>query len=155
MTDADYANDLGILININVPGWSLLQSQEQAVGSIDFNENVKKTEYMAFKQKRAISTLSGKPLNLVDKFTYHESHMSPTESYAKIHLTEARNFTVMLLIMWKSYLSDKIKRNCFQAVALSIVLYRCTILIQTKHIEKKLDGNYIKMLLTVLNKTWN
>ena len=38
-------------------------------------------------------------------------------------------------IIWKSDLSDKIKRNFIQIVAVSILLYRCTIRTLTKRIE--------------------
>ena len=35
-----------------------------------------------------------------------------------------------------------------------IVLYGCTTWTLTKHMEKKLGGNYTRMLRTVLNKSW-
>ena len=37
------------------------------------------------------------------------------------------------------------KCSFFQAVVLSILLYRCTTWTLTKRLEKKLDGNYNKM----------
>ena len=54
--------------------------------------------------------------------------------------------------IWKSDLSDKIKRYFLQAMAMSILLYGCTTWTQPKHIEKKLDENYIRMLPDVLNE---
>ena len=45
-----------------------------------------------------------------------------------------------------SHLSDKIKRDFFQAVAALVQLYRCTSRTLTKCMEKKIDGNYTKML---------
>ena len=36
----------------------------------------------------------------------------------------------------------------------SVLLYSCTTLTQTKHLEKKLDGNYTRMVCAVLNKSW-
>ena len=53
----------------------------------------------------------------------------------------------------KSDLSDKIKRNFFQAAVVSILLYGCTTWTLTKRIEKKLDGNYKIMLRAVINKS--
>ena len=53
----------------------------------------------------------------------------------------------------KSDFSDKMKHEVFQAVAVSVVLYGCTIWTLTKHLKKKLDGNYKKMLHAVLNKS--
>ena len=51
-------------------------------------------------------------------------------------------------------LSDKMKRSFFQAAVVSILLYGCTTWTLTKRLEKKLDGNYTRMLRAVLNKSW-
>ena len=48
----------------------------------------------------------------------------------------------------------KIKRSFFQAAATSILLYGCTTWTLTKPLEKKLDGNYTRMLRAILNKSW-
>ena len=37
---------------------------------------------------------------------------------------------------------------------MSILLYGCTIWTVTKRMEKKLDGNYTRMLRAILNKSW-
>ena len=55
--------------------------------------------------------------------------------------------------IWKSDLTDKMKRSFFQAAVTSILLYGCTIWTLTKPLEKKLDGNYIRMLRAILNKS--
>ena len=46
------------------------------------------------------------------------------------------------------------KRSLFQAAVLSILLYGCTTWTLTKRLEKKLDGNYTRMLRAILNKSW-
>ena len=46
------------------------------------------------------------------------------------------------------------KRSLFQATIVSILLYGCTTWTQTKRLEKKLDGNYTRMLRAILNKSW-
>ena len=46
------------------------------------------------------------------------------------------------------------KRSFFQAAVASILLYWCTTWTLTKRLEKKLDGNYTKMLRVILNKSW-
>ena len=56
--------------------------------------------------------------------------------------------------LWKSDLSDKMKCCFFQAAVISILLYRCATWMLTKWLEKKLDGNYTRMLLAILNKSW-
>ena len=46
------------------------------------------------------------------------------------------------------------KRSFFQAAVPSILLYGCTTWTLTKRLEKKLDGNYTRMLRAILNKSW-
>ena len=49
---------------------------------------------------------------------------------------------------------NKMKRSFFQATVVSILLYGCTTWTLTKHMEKKLDHNYTRMLRAILNKSW-
>ena len=44
------------------------------------------------------------------------------------------------------------KRSFFQAAVISILLYGCTTWTLTKRLEKKLVGNYTRMLQAILNK---
>ena len=46
---------------------------------------------------------------------------------------------------------DKMKRSFFRAVIVSILLYGCTTWTLNKWMEKKLDGNYTRMLRAILN----
>ena len=59
-----------------------------------------------------------------------------------------------LSVIWKSDLTDKMKRSFFQAAVVSMLLYGCTTWTLTKRMEKKLDGNYTRMLRAILNKSW-
>ena len=52
------------------------------------------------------------------------------------------------------FMADEMKRSFFQAVVVSILLYGCTTWTLTKRLEKKLDGNYTRMLWALLNKSW-
>ena len=47
-----------------------------------------------------------------------------------------------------------LKESFFQAAVVSILLYGCTTWTLTKRLEKKLDGNYTRMLRAILNKSW-
>ena len=60
----------------------------------------------------------------------------------------------MIEIIWKSNLTDKMKRSFFKAADESVLLYGCTTRTLTKRLEKKLDGNYTRMLRAILNKSW-
>ena len=109
---------------------------------------------MHFKQTGDISTRGGSSLKLVDKFTYLESSVSSTEKDVDTWLTKEGTAINKLVVIWKSDLTDKMKRSFFQAAVMSILLYGCTTWTLVKRMEKKLDGNYTRMLRAILNKSW-
>ena len=109
---------------------------------------------MCYNQTGDISTLDRTPLKLVYKFTYLGSSVSSTEKDIDTWLMKARTAINRLWIIWKSNLTDKMKRSFFQAAVVSILLYGCTTWTLTKRLEKKLDGNYTRMLRVILNKSW-
>ena len=90
----------------------------------------------------------------VDKFTYLGSSVSSTEKDIDTRLTKAWIANDRQSIIWKSDLTNKMKRSFFQAAVISILLYGCTTWTLTKRLVKKLDGNYTRMLRAVLNKSW-
>ena len=154
MTDANYANDIALLANTPNQAETLLHSLERATAGIGLHVSAQKTEFMCFNQKGDISTLDGTSLKLVDKFTYLGSSVSSTEKDIDTRLTKAWTAIDRLSIVWKSNLTDKMKRSFFQAVVVSILLYGCTTWTLTKRLEKKLDGNYTRMLRAILNRSW-
>ena len=154
ITDADYADDIAILANTPDQAETLLHSLERAAASIGLHVNAHKTEYMCYNQTGDISTLEGTPLKLVDKFTYLGSSVESTEKDIETRLTKAWTAINRLSTIWKSDLTDKMKRSFFQAAVTSILLYGCTTWTLTKRLEKKLDGNYTRMLRAILNKSW-
>ena len=109
---------------------------------------------MCYNQTGDISTLDGDPLKLVDKFTYLGSSVSSTEKDIDMQLMKAWTAINRLSIIWKSDLTDKMKRSFFQAAVVSILLYGCTTWTLTKQLEKNLHGNYTRMLRAILNKSW-
>ena len=46
------------------------------------------------------------------------------------------------------------KRSFFQEAIVSILLYGCTAWTLTERMEKRLDGNYTRMLRAILNRSW-
>ena len=70
---------------------------------------------MCYNQTGDISTLEGTPLKLVDKFTYLGSSVESTEKDIETRLMKAWTAINKLSIIWKSDLTDKMKRSFFQA----------------------------------------
>ena len=108
---------------------------------------------MCYNQTGDISILEETPPKLVDKFSYLGFSISSTEKDIDTRLTKAWTAIDKLSIIWKSDLTDKIKRSFFRAAVVSILLYGCTTWTLTKRLEKKLDGNYTRMLRAILNKS--
>ena len=129
-------------------------SLKRAATGIGLHVNAHKMEYMCFNQTGDISTLNGSSLKLVDKFTYLGSSVSSTETDIDTRQTKALTAIDRLSVIWKSDLTDKMKRSFFQAAIVSILLYGCTIWTLPKRLEKKLDGNYTRMRRAISNKSW-
>ena len=109
---------------------------------------------MYFNQTGDISKLNCSSLKLLDKFTYIGNSVSSTETDITTWLAKAWTAIDKLSVIWKSDLTEKIKRSFFQAAVVSILLYGCTTRTLTKLMEKKLDGNYTRMLRAILNMSW-
>ena len=116
--------------------------------------NAHKTEYMCYNQTGGFSTLDRTPLKLGDKFTYLWTRVSSTEKNIDTRLNKAWTGITRLSIIWKSDLTDKMKRSFFQAAVVLILLDGCSTWTLTKRLEKKLDGNHTRMLRAILNKSW-
>ena len=153
ITDADYADDIAILANTPDQAETLLHSLERAAASIGLYVNAHKTEYMCYNQTGDISTLEGTPLKLVDKFTYLGSSVESTEKDIETRLTKAWTAINRLSIIWKSDLTDKMKRSFFQAAVTSILLYGCTTWTLTKRLEKNATCNLKQVLAATPHKT--
>ena len=133
ITDADYTDDIALLTNTPAQAQTLLQS----VG-IGLDINTDKIEYICFDQRGDISTLKCGSLKLVNKFTHLSSRVSLTETDINPGLAKARIANDRLSVIWKSDLTDKIKRSFFQVGVVSILLYGCTTWMLTKRVEEKL-----------------
>ena len=75
ITDADYADDIALLVNAPAHAESQLHSLEWAAAGIGVHVNAHKMEYMCFNERLNISSLK-----LVDKFTSVGSSVSSTET---------------------------------------------------------------------------
>ena len=131
----------------------ILHSLEWAAAGIGLHLNAHKTGYISFNLTGDIFTLNGSSLKLVDKFTYQGISVSSTEIDIDTRLLKAWTANDSVSVIWKSDLTEKMKRRFFQAAVVSIMLYGYTTWTQTKRMEKKLDGNYTRMLRAILNKS--
>ena len=113
----------------------------------------KKDGLYVLNQTGDISTLNGSSLKLADKFTYLGRRVSLTDTDIDTRWTNAWTAIDRLSVIWKSDLTDKMKRSFFQAAIVSLLLYGCTTCTLTKRLEKKLNGNYLRMLRAILNKS--
>ena len=113
ITDADYTNDIALLANTPAQAETQLQGLERAAAGIGLHVNEDNMEYMCFNQRGDISTLYNSSLKLVNMFTYLESNVSSTEK--DINTRQAKAWTIIdsLLVIWKSDLTNKIKRSFF------------------------------------------
>ena len=152
--DADYTDDIALQANTTGQAEFLLLNLEQAAAGIGLHVYAHKTEYICFNQTDDVSTQNGSSLKLVDKITYIGSSVSSTENDINKQLAKVWTAIDRLSVIWKSDLTDKIKRSFFQAAVVSILLYGCTTRTLTKRMEKKLDCNYTSILRTILNKSW-
>ena len=110
ITDVDYADDLALLANTPNQAETLLHSLEWAAPGIGLHVNAHKTEYMCYNQTGNITTLDGASLRLVDNLGIS---VSSTENDIDKRLTKAWTAIDRLSIIWKSDLTDEMKRSFF------------------------------------------
>ena len=144
-----YADEIAVLENTPAQAETLLHSLERAACGIGLNLNSDKTEYMCFNQRGDIFTLKGEPLKLADKFTFFGSSVSSTKNDVNMQLAKAWTDIARLSVIWKSDLTDKMKRSFFP----SISRIDTAIWTLTKHMEKKPDGTYTRTLRAIVNKS--
>ena len=135
ITDADNADDIALLVNAPAQDETQLLSLERATAGIGHHVNAHKTKYMCINQTGDISRLNGSSLKLVDQFTYLGSSVLSTKTDIDTRL--AWRAINRLSVIWRSDLTDKMKRSFFQAAVVSILLYGCTTWTLTKRMEKK------------------
>ena len=107
---------------------------------------------MCYNQIGDISTLDGTPLKLVDKFTYLGSSISSTKKDIDTRLMKAWTAINRLSIIWKSDLTDKMKRSFFQAAVVLIQLYGCTTEEARRQLHKNAASNIEQVLAATPHK---
>ena len=108
---------------------------------------------MCFNQRCDISTLKGGPLKLVDKFTYLGNDISSTDNDINMRLAKAWTAIESLSVIWKSDLTDKIKRSIIQAAVVSILLYGRTTWTDGDKTWRQLHKNAASRIVQVFEAT--
>ena len=156
ITDIDYADDLAVVTDNIKDANTLLNKLEEVSKEIGLNINTAKTEYMTLNidntdNTNKIKSLNGNEINKVNDFKYLGSYISSTEKDLDIRLAKSWSALNAMNKIWKSNLKDKLKRNLFRATVESVLVYGSTTWTMTKAMEKRLDGNYTRMLRAALN----
>ena len=107
-----------------------------------------------FLKLKSILFNNNRVIHYVDKFSYVGNSVSSTEKDVNTWLTKAWTAIDRLSVIWKLDLTDKMKRSFLPAAVVRILLYGCTTWTLPKRLEKKLDGNYTRMLRAILTKSW-
>ena len=154
ITDADYSDDLALLANKCCDAEKMLHLLEYAAEKIGLKINAKKTEYIVYNHQGAIKTTKDQQLKSVDNFVYLGSNIASTQTDVEARIAKAWSIINKLSIIWKSNLSEKLKRNFFRATAGSVLLYDSTTWTLTKNMESKIDGVFTRMLRAALNVPW-
>ena len=110
-----------------------------SAGGIDLSGYSDKTGFICFNQDGTIS-LNGEPLKSEDPSISLASNISSTEKDVNIRTVKVLTAIDSLSRLWKSDLSDEIKWDFFQDIAVSVLLYGCTTWILMKRLEKSLMG---------------
>ena len=103
-----------LLANTPTQAKTLLHCLERAEGGIGIHVTADKTECMRYNQRGNISALMRGPLKLVDKFSYLRSCVSSTENDINTRLAKPWTANDSLLAIWKSDLTDEIKRRFYK-----------------------------------------
>ena len=156
ITEADYADDLAVLADTLKDATTLLHNIEKVAKQIRLYLNADKTEFICENQDASVGlkSLADKHIKQVLDFKYLGSYIASTEHDVNIRLGKAWNALNQLDKIWKSNLSDNLKRKFFQAAVESVLLYGSVSWTLNKKCEKRIDGAYTRMMCVALNKSW-
>ena len=97
MTGPDYPDDLALLSTIQ----DLAEFLWHCSRGISLYLNINKPDFIIFKQKVTLFTLSEKPLKLVDPLIHLGNNISSTEKDISTGLSKERNVIDRLSVIWK------------------------------------------------------
>ena len=154
ITDVVYADDLALLSDTMEEATKLLHYIEEAASEIGLYINAGKTKFISYNQEVEIKSKNNNIIKSVKEFVYLGSNINSTERDIQIRKGKAWGALEGLNIIWKSSLTDQLKRNFFKAAVESVLIYGSTTWTLKKHQEALLDGTYTRMLHAALKISW-
>ena len=114
----------------------LLNKIEEKAKDIGLKINCGKTEYMSFNQKEdhVLTNSEGTTLKKVKEFNYLGSFIGSTAHDIDVRISKAWGAITSMTKIWKSKLSERLKRNFFRATVESVLTYGATTWTLTKTI---------------------
>ena len=144
-TDVDYADDLALLADTIEHATTLLQKLEKEAKEVGLLINARKTEFISYNQSGKITSLNGQEIKSVDEFTYLGSNIASTKRDVQLRIGKAWGDMDGLRTIWKSTLSDNLKREFHRAAVQTVVLYDSSTWTLTKQLESRLDNSNIRI----------
>ena len=156
VSDLDFADDIALLSEEISSAQRFLYNLENEANKVGLHLNNSKTEVMIFNQEydTPIRTKTGHELKQVTNFKYLGGQMESSDkdwNYRKGMAWSALN---KMSKIWKSNISQTMKRRVFSAAIESILLYNTETYTVNKAFNKKLSGTHSKMLRAALNIKW-
>ena len=156
IVDAEFADDIALLSNDIRQADELLKRVERSAKKVGLHMNESKTKVLGVNIDTSgkITTDAGNTLETVEDFVYLGAWVESTEHDIKVGKAKAWAAYHKLKTIWKSKLSDCLKRRLFIATVESVLLYGSETWTLDKRLEKGLDGCYTRMLRMAMNVNW-
>jgi hypothetical protein len=160
LTDADFADDIGLVSSCLEDAQALLHALESASNSVGLYLNEAKTEYINHcntnenNKLAEIKTLNNKVLKQVEDYKYLGSYISSSGKDFNVRKGMAWSASNDMHKIWISDLNVELKVCIFRATVESILLYGSETWTMSAKLTKRLDGTYTRLLRRAKNLSW-
>ena len=145
VTDLDFADDISLASDTVQQACKLLIEVERHCNRIGLGLNAKKTKVLPQNvDDPTVTTLNGTVLEVVQDFVYLGAWIASTQRDIKVRRARAWQALHGMSKIWKSSMSDQLKRRLFVATVESVLLYGSEAWTLSVQDEKALDGVYIR-----------
>jgi len=155
ITDADFADDIALCSDSYVKAQLLLERVEKAANDIGLHINEKKTEYIAYNLEEGIvEAINGHALKRVLDFKYLGSWINTSEKDLSSRIGLAWTAANKMDTIWKSDLNNELKVRFFRSTVENVLVYGSESWTLTREMERRLNGNYTRLLRKVQNVSY-